>query len=498
MRSLRFVSMLILLGLLGLSLVQLGRINRGVTIEQTSVEQIPVTVFRPANGQPRHVAVLAHGFAGSQQMLYPLATTLAQHGWIAVTFDFNGHGRNPTPFTFSFAGNREQRDTSVLEANLDAVVDYVQQTTGIDDVAIAGHSMGSAVVVNYAKNHPDIIATIGLSLISDQTTAELPRNLLILTGALEFANIKTASQNALTNATSPQAVADTTYGDAMQGTGRRLEFVPNVEHISILYTNAMYSSATRWLQASVGEPTTINYTDQRMLWVGLAYVSGLGLLLVLLTWLPRLEAWQTGTRGGWRSWVVAFMPALITPLVLAIMPVSWVPILVGGYVVQFFAVYGMVQLLAAWLFKRWHSPFQHFHIAQLGLAMMIALYVLMLVGGVAHVSYLNFVPTSGRFGWIALFMLLMLVYFAADACVERGAWATLGARVLFVVALLAGVVLRPDAGFVLLVLPLFIIFFALMGLIAWALRRRVAPLIIAISSAIVFGWMLGIALPFTG
>jgi alpha-beta hydrolase superfamily lysophospholipase len=40
---------------------------------------------------------IAHGFAGSQQLMQPFALTLSRNGYAAVNFDFPGHGRNSAP-----------------------------------------------------------------------------------------------------------------------------------------------------------------------------------------------------------------------------------------------------------------------------------------------------------------------------------------------------------------------------------------------------------------
>ena len=74
--------------------------QRGVTVSQHRVGAIPVTAFQAAGPERetrRPVVVIAHGFAGSQQLMLPYALTLARNGYIAVTFDFPGHGRNGLP-----------------------------------------------------------------------------------------------------------------------------------------------------------------------------------------------------------------------------------------------------------------------------------------------------------------------------------------------------------------------------------------------------------------
>jgi pimeloyl-ACP methyl ester carboxylesterase len=500
MRRNRVALWLLAAGLIALGGWQLGSLSRNLVVTHTTVERIPLTIFAPPDGVRGPVVVIAHGFAGSQQLMYPLATTLARHGFTAVTFDFPGHGQNPTPFTASLSGAR--RDTAILQTTLSAVVSYAQHQFGNAPVALAGHSMGSAAVLEYASAHPEIQATVGISLISDQTTPTAPRNLLIATGALEFATIKNASLGALYNGTAnPAAVAATTYGDVAAGTARRLEWTGGVEHISILFAPAMSGAATSWIAESAGRPVTISYRDIRMLWVALLYLGGL-LLLWAMIGPPAGQTVSQLAWHGWRQAAIDLGPAVMTPVLLAKAPTGWVPILLGGYLALIFGLYGLAQWGIARLVGVGIQPFAAIRrldrrswLTILGLS----LYLLILIGGVAHLTFLNFIPTSGRLPWIALFLLLMAPYFLVDAALRPLGWGRLGARAIFVGSLLFGTVLRPDSSFVLLILPLFLMFFGLLALVGGRVTRRTAqPLIAALVGALLFAWMLGIALPFTG
>jgi len=71
--------------------------TRGLIATTANVDRIPVTILQKTNHPPAPVVVIAHGFSGSQQLMAPMATTLAQNGYVAMTFDFSGHGRNQRP-----------------------------------------------------------------------------------------------------------------------------------------------------------------------------------------------------------------------------------------------------------------------------------------------------------------------------------------------------------------------------------------------------------------
>ena len=70
------------------------------------------------------VVVIAHGFAGSQQLMQPFAQTLAHNGYIAVTFDFTGHGRNPE--TMKGDVDEPTRITGKLVDDLGRVTDFAR------------------------------------------------------------------------------------------------------------------------------------------------------------------------------------------------------------------------------------------------------------------------------------------------------------------------------------------------------------------------------------
>ena len=80
---------------ISIGLFQLQQGTEGLSITRSTVGETPVTIFRPQSAAPAPIVVIAHGFAGSQQLMQPFAETLARNGYIAVTFDFLGHGRNP-------------------------------------------------------------------------------------------------------------------------------------------------------------------------------------------------------------------------------------------------------------------------------------------------------------------------------------------------------------------------------------------------------------------
>jgi dienelactone hydrolase len=89
------------------------------------VGSTPVSVYGTGPGP---AVVIAHGFAGSRQLMEGYALTLARAGYYAVSFDFEGHGRNPTPMSgdvTQIAGT-----TRMLMDETRRVIDFAHELPG--------------------------------------------------------------------------------------------------------------------------------------------------------------------------------------------------------------------------------------------------------------------------------------------------------------------------------------------------------------------------------
>lgn len=214
------------------SIWQLAINERGITREAADIKGIPATIYRSADAKPAPVIVIAHGFAGSQQIMQSFAITLARNGYIAVTFDFAGHGRNPNPLTGSITEETGATHTLVNET---ASVSAFARTLGDGRIAILGHSMASDIIVRYASAHPEVAATVAVSMFSPAVTKDQPKNLLVIVGDWEQA-LKTEALRAVALSTGDDtAEPGRTYGDFGTGNARRAVFIPRTEHVSVLF-----------------------------------------------------------------------------------------------------------------------------------------------------------------------------------------------------------------------------------------------------------------------
>ena len=291
------------IGIAGLVLVlwsvwQIQRAAQGLKTVRASSAGVPMVFLGPRQAMDgsRPLVLVGHGFAGSGTVMRGFAYTFAHAGYVVALWDFDGHGSNPNPMPANTAGGS-------LLPNAEAALAEAQRL-GLADtrrLAILGHSMGSGVALTFGQQHAETAATIAVSPVGTSVTPDLPRNLLLMAGSLE-PNFASSAQKRL-------AEAGGSGGDPATGTGRKLLIIPNVEHISILFSTQAHTTALEWLNATFGtQPEAAPYTDRRILWFG---VSILGTLLASATLIRahRLRLPEEGCPilcggGAWRWRVV--------------------------------------------------------------------------------------------------------------------------------------------------------------------------------------------------
>jgi dienelactone hydrolase len=324
-----------------------------VSVTRFSIGQTPATLFVPASPARAPVVVIAHGFAGSQQLMQPFALTLARNGYIALSFDFPGHGANPQPLAGGASDEAGlDASTRALLAALGEVVAYAHTLAqGDGRLALVGHSMASDIVIRYAREHPEVGATVAASAFSKEVTPLLPKNLLVIYGALEPAMLLDQGREMVAQAAPGTPLAQLrereTFGDFADGSARRLVLSAGVEHIGVLYSRETLGETVAWLNRAFNRADADPaFVDARAGAIGLLYLG-----LLLLAWplsrlLPQLSPVPQGASLSWReAWPVIVLPALATPLLLAHAPPDLLPLLLGGYLVQHFAVYALLSAL---------------------------------------------------------------------------------------------------------------------------------------------------------
>ncbi len=467
-----------------ISILQLETDDRGLVVTHVRVGELPVTLISPdAEGQvDRPLVLIGHGVAGSRVIMRGYALTLAHAGYNVVLWDFAGHGGNPQSLP-------ADRNGDTLVADAEAALQAAQENGfSVGRTAVLGHSMGSGMALSYGMLHPETMATIAVSPADRPVSVELPRNLLLLAEELDQRFVRNAWQ-LLVQAGGPG-------GDPLAGTARKMEVIPGVEHITILFSPTAQTAARQWLDDTFGpQPGAEDYTDRRMLW----YVIGLlGTLVFFWSLAPLInnldgEAIEHVELSAGRRIGPLIVGALGATGILYMLSQAGLDInnllglLVGGYLLVWFAIAGALSML---LLGR--MPVQLVRPALLGSLMVFASLWIGL-GVLGNYVWLPWILIPKRMILWPLGVVLSLPWFLAVAQavlptsrLGRALW-WFGYSLIMAGALFLALRLNPELGFLILILPVFPVVFGLHALAAGPYRWRST---FALGGALFIGWLV--------
>jgi len=474
----------------------------GVTIDKIQVGEIPATLFRPSGPGNGQAVLIAHGFAGSQQLMQPMAMTLAHSGYTAVTFDFAGHGRNARPMRGGVKDMGES--TRTLTAEIDEMTAFARGLSGGKPIALVGHSMAADLIAQYAMDRSDIGAVAALSVFGAGITREQPRNLIVITGAWEPAMLTEAAARIAGLAADGPVRERVTYGDFSQGTARRYVLAQSAEHIGVIYSRDGLTQTRDWLNSAFGQSMT-GLIDSRGAWLALLFAGLLALAWPLSKALPVLSAKPLGAGLGWKRLApIAIAPAILTPLILWKAPTDFLPILLGDYLAVHFVVYGLLSAGGLWLTRHhwpdaaadWRKP--------LAPAFGLAIYYILGLGAPVDAFVTSFMPSGVRWLLIAPLFVATALYFLCDEWLTRGQGAARGgyafSKLCFIGSLLGAVALNPQKLFFLIIIvPVIFIFFVVYGLISrWTYGRTGDPRVAALGNAAGLAFAIAVTFPIVG
>jgi pimeloyl-ACP methyl ester carboxylesterase len=477
---------LLLGGLLAvLALWQLEAQRAGLEITTRLVGETPLTrVAQPGAEGP--VVVVAHGFAGSRQMMQAYSQDMARAGYRVWAFDFLGHGRHPRPMS----GDVESIDgtTRLLIAQTRAVVDAARAAEGWQgEVALLGHSMATDIIIRTAIEDPRIGPVVAISAFSGAVTDSVPATLLLITGAWE-PGLRGFARDAVAMVEPGLGEGETARaGDVI----RRAVVAPWAEHVAVLHSRKGRAEAIDWLDTAYGRASdvTVRVTGPWFLALMAAIVA---LAAPLSRLLPERAPPVPAALSVGRLALVVGVPALLAPLLAVQVETRLLPVLVADYLALHLAIYGLCQLALLWWCGR--------RLAGLRPVAVLALLVWGLgVFGFALDRYgANFWPTPERLLIIAALSLGALPFMLADALLARGAalWQRIAARIAFLLSLALAVLLDTERLFFLaMIAPVIVLFFLVFGLMGRWVAVRAGALPVGLALGLILAWALGVSFP---
>jgi alpha-beta hydrolase superfamily lysophospholipase len=478
-----------------LSLWQLLSERQGITRTDLLIGQTPATLYVKQGAAPAPLVVIAHGFAGSRQFMEAFSLTLAGSGYTALAFDFQGHGRNPVPMSGDVS--RIDGTTQLLMDETSRVIDAGLARPEVSGgVSLLGHSMATDVIARVAVRDARVDAVVGVSMFSQAVTQDQPERLLMVAGAWE-PHLRDFGLAAL-RMVDPKAVEGDTVrnGDVV----RRSVAAPHTEHVSVLYSETTLRAARDFLDDTYDRQSRAQITRHGP-WVGLLLAG-----ILALGW-PLFSRPGVGVGAGpgaghvvvpsWRVvLVVSLVPASLVPLVLSLFETRVLPVLVADYLALHLAFYGAVQLgLLAWFGIRPGIGKQ----ALLPAAMLLV-YGIFGFGFALDQFGASFVPHAGRVVIIAAVALGAVPFMLGDAVACAGGAAPvlrrLTVRAGFLASLVLAVVLDFERLFFLvMIIPVIVLFFLIFGTMGGWVGRRAGPAASGLALGVILAWAIGVSFP---
>ncbi|SDU14130.1 alpha/beta fold hydrolase [Stappia sp. ES.058] len=472
------------------SVLNLERDRTGLSISSRSVGTTPATLYRLPGGQGPLV-IVAHGFAGSRQLMQAYSLTLAQAGYTVLAFDFEGHGRNPVPMS----GDVTAIDgtTALLVGETRRVIaagrERIPKASG---VALLGHSMATDILIRAAiaerEDGTPVDAIVAISMFSGAVTAKQPKRLLAISGEWETR----LREVALADLQMLQEGAREGETAAADGVTRRAVVAPGVEHVGVLFSATALREARAWLDATF-ERSSEGQIALPGLWILLLMAGIVGLFKPLTGLLPE-TARPPARVSAQRFWASVLIPAVAVPLVAVTLYIPFLPVLVADYLMIHLALYGIAQLV---LLRAWKMDGAAFS----GPAVLLLVIWGTAVFGLAMDRYAaSFMATGERLAIIATLAVGTVPFMIADAFVTgagRGPWwRRAAARIAVLLSLGGAAALDPERlMFIFLILPVLVLFYLVHGLMGRWIARRSGPLSAGLGLGLCLAWALGVSFP---
>ena len=473
------VAALTLLGLWGLE-------TERATVQTRTVEtgQGLVTLYDTPSAEGPLVLV-AHGFAGSRQMMQYLSRDMARAGYRVAAFDFFGHGRNGT--LMSPDVTRIEGTTQQLVAQTRHVRDALEEEVDLSrGVALLGHSMATDIVIRAAQEMPDVQAIIAISMYSDAVTGHYPQRLLILSGEWET-RLREVARRAVAQVGGAPVEGITVNDDVV---ARRAAAVDRTEHVSVLFSAASMQEIRAWLAAAFGRP--VGGAAVSLGPVVLGVLTGLALLIWPVSRVLPQRAVEMPALTNRQFFLALFAPGLPAVAACYFGAGSLLGIASFRGLFAFFAVWGGFGLVILALLGR--RP-RHLRPEGLTLTLVWGLGIFAMALDRYGAAFL---PGGPRLALMALFCAATIPFMLTDRLLvaQAAVWQRVLARLVPVAALSFSMVfVDTDLALLFTVMPVMVLFYLVFGTMERAIAQRSGAGTAGLALGVILAWSIASSTP---
>ena len=453
----------------------------GVEIKQVTLNETPITIYDGVGPS----VVVAHGFAGSKQMMQSYSFALAQAGYRVFSFDFYGHGRNSTPMRSDL--NSVEGVTNQLIEQLSSVVDFAHVDS---PVALLGHSFATDIIIRAVTDLREFAGPlVVISAFSQAVTETHPMNMLMIVGEWE-PFLRNAALEALAQVSSDTGVAETAERD---GVKRRVVVAPTAEHVFVLHSQEGRREAIAWLNEYYGRDLSPHIVATGP-WTLILLLMSILLARPVSRVLPRTVKTQNYVLTRLQFATVVLIPLVLVPLAAFVIESDFLSVLIADYLAVHLGMYGLVQLVLLRLYRV--SPGR---ISWLGFVAVL-FWGLVVIGFLLDRYAANFLPIWERVDIILILTIGTIPFMLADSLMANAGLTHWSRRYLarmgFLGSLGFAVFLNPDElFFLILIAPVIVVFLIFYGLIGRWVTQRQGAAGAGLGLGICLAYSLGVSFP---
>jgi pimeloyl-ACP methyl ester carboxylesterase len=476
----RVIGIALSLILIAISWFGLTNLRTGLVVRSVSQQGVPM-LFMTLKGVKHQPGILvAHGFAGSKQLMFGYGYTLAHNGYGVLLLDFNGHGENAAPL----AKNKLQQDFSTALTVLKA-----QPEIDSNKIGLLGHSMGSQVVMLAGiEQSKAISAVVAVSPTNAPVTPKEPRNLQLQAGEWEGQFVQRSAELL--------QKAGGANPNTENGKGRSRVIISQVEHILILFKDRSHQVALEWFNAVFHQTSTVEFRDRRMVWYGLHLLSWLFLLGTISPSLTEAIAQQSLKPLYLRHWLGLGLAPIAATGVVSIVSL-WASLeSLGGLLIG--GALGFWLLIAGLTWSGVISRFPRPTMKSMGSGLLLFALLWIGFGAMAQESWLQWWLIPARLRLWPILAIACFPWFFASGIVQEQAsrmqrvlwW--FAQSIALTLGLTITLILVPKLGYLALIIPVIPIVFAILSYAGSQVREAWRY---AIASALFFGWTIASVFP---
>lgn len=251
---------------------------------------ISFNVFEPINSEEsnKKAVIIGHGFMANKEMMKGYAVELAAAGFVAIPFDFRGHGQS--------TGSLEDEK---LIKDVEAILDYLNSRSDIDphNLAYIGYSMGGGPgneIVNQSTDFKAFIG-VGTSLRNIRKgNSTNPLNVLMIKAKfdevqdLDYLKASVAERTGLSVSLID---ANQMYGSFETGNATKIYLDDNSNHLAVAWDTDFTRQARDWIISTFPDTNTPDedfYGNLRLFILVIQVIGGIGLFIMLLEPISKL------------------------------------------------------------------------------------------------------------------------------------------------------------------------------------------------------------------